>query len=444
MFKKAILVLSFVLLAPASFAVDRNELNVEFFNKFNDPYLYGYVNEALENNHSAKQATYRVEQYRQQAKMSLGRELPSLNVGANYLGTHTPSLGSMGNFNLDESAFIMPFIASWEPDFLLKNRDKTKSAKKSYEISAQEEKAIYLTLLSDVATVYTNILQYDELIKNQEENIKIAQDILNANIKKYERGVIDNTTLNLFENNLENAKVGLENLVKQREILLMQLAVLTGKSSDCANMLERGTLDDFEYQSTIPNEIQSDVIFSRPDVQSAEKKLEKAKIDVRVARKELFPRFNITGIWSFSTLAGGTFFSWDSSLAALLGGATMDLFKGGQKKANLKIYKAKYEELFENYKQVDLEAVKDVNSALCIIKHDSKVDESEKAQLENEQQNYIDAQKKLNRGVISSPEFLNAQSKLLTQEQESAKTKTQRLVNYYTLYKAIGGGVDVF
>ena len=102
--------------------------------------------------------------------------------------------------------------------------------------------------------------------------------------------------------------------------------------------------------------------------------LEKAKIDIRVARKEFLPRFNITGIWAFNTIAPGSFFSWESSLAALLAGATQDIFTGGRKIANLKFQKAKYEELFEQYRQVDLDAVKEVNTSLCIIKHDTEIE----------------------------------------------------------------------
>ncbi|MBQ3311741.1 hypothetical protein IJG72_06650, partial [bacterium] len=77
MFKKAILVISVLLIAPISFAVDRNDLNVEFFDRFNDVYLYQYVNEAIENNHTAKQATIRVEEYRQNVKSQFANELPS-------------------------------------------------------------------------------------------------------------------------------------------------------------------------------------------------------------------------------------------------------------------------------------------------------------------------------------------------------------------------------
>lgn len=98
----------------------------------------------------------------------------------------------------------------------------------------------------------------------------------------------------------------------------MQLAVLAGISPDCAENLKRGNLASFEYTSKIPEEVQSDVIFARPDVMEAETKLEKAKIDIRVARKEFLPSFNITGIWAFNTIAPGTFFHGSLLLPQLL------------------------------------------------------------------------------------------------------------------------------
>lgn len=436
MFKKAFLLLSMLIFANCCYAIDRDELNVDFFSNFNDCYLEQYINETIENNHSGKQATARVEQYRQQVKSTLGKELPTLSVGANYLGVKIPDID---NFQLKKNAFILPLIANYEADLLLKNRDKTKSSKKSYEISKQDEKSIYLGLLTDVATVYTNILQYDELIKTQNELIQNAQSILDGDKRKYGRGVINSTTLNNSQKDLEIAKNNLENLEKEREIALMQFAVLLGRPSECADNIQRGNLNDFEYQKLIPNEIESDVIFSRPDVIAAEKQLEKAKIDVRVARKEFLPTFNITGLWTFNTIVGGTFFSWDSSLATLMAGAMQDIFAGGKKVANLKLQKAKYEEIFENYRQTDLEAVKEVNTALCIIKHDTNIDNNTKNQLEFETKNYQDAQKMVNRGVISNNDFYNIKRRYLTEEFETVQSKTQRIVNYFTLYKAVGG-----
>ena len=168
-------------MAQSCFAVDVQELNIDFFTRFNDEYLNCYIQEALNNNHELKKAGHVVEQYRQQTKYSLGRELPSLSVSANYLGVKVPELD---NFQLKDNAFILPFIASYEADFLLKNRDKTKAIKKSYEASKFNEKAVYLALLSDVATVYTNILQYDDLIEKQSKILQNQEEILNKSNKK--------------------------------------------------------------------------------------------------------------------------------------------------------------------------------------------------------------------------------------------------------------------
>lgn len=435
MFKKVLftLFIIYIFSSPAA-AVNKDELNPEFFSRFNDDCLVYYINEALENNHNAKQAAMRVEQYRQQVKISLGKELPSFGVAANYLGIHVPMLD---NFSLSKNAFILPFFMNYEADLLLKNRDKTRSAKKAYEASLYEEKAVYIALLSDVATVYTNILEYDELVNIQMEDVLIYSKLAEYNNKKFARGVIGTTELNNSQKNLESAKNELENLQKEREVLIMQLAVLTGKSPE--GDLSRGNLQDFEYSGIIPDEIDSDVIFSRPDVMQAEKSLEKAKIDIRVARKEFLPNFNILGLWAFNTIAPGTFFSWKSSLAAIMAGATQDIFKGGQKVANLRFQKAKYEELFEQYRQTDLKAVKEVNTALCFIKHDMSVENNTLNKVNYEYKNLENTRKKLNRGTVSNPDYLQELAVFLGMQKESIQAKNQRLVNYYTLYKAVGG-----
>ena len=440
MYKKVILTILILFISPVCFAVDRKDLNIEFFNRFNDDYLFQYVNEAIENNHNAKQATIRVEEYRQGVKSQFANELPSFSVAANYLGIHSPKFNP--NLSVSKNAFVLPFIANYEVDILLKNRDKTRSAKKSYEMSKFDEQSVYLALLSDVATVYTNILEYDKLIEEQEKIVNNYNKILNDDNKKLARGVINTTELNNSKTNVEQANITLENLVKQREVLLMQFAVLIGRGVNAETInsdIPRGNIDNFEYNAVIPSEIESDVIFSRPDVKRAEMALEKAKIDIRVARKEFLPTFNITGIWAFNTIAPGSFFSWESSLAALLAGATQDLFTGGRKIANLKFQKAKYEELFEQYRQTDLDAVKEVNTSLCIIKHDTEIENKTKEKLSLVSKNLHNADKMLNRGVISKTQYINSENQYINKDMDLTKAKTQKLVNYYTLYKTVGG-----
>lgn len=417
-------------------AYDYASLNLEFFNKFNDENLNYYISSALENNHELKKTEYVIEQYRQLVKYSFSKELPTFSVGANYLGIHTPKFGSYG---LSDNAFVLPFIVSYEADFLLKNRDKTKSYKKSYEAAIYEQKALYLSLLSDLATVYTNIMQYENLISNQKKILYNNENILLHSQKLFNNGIITINELNDSKKQVENLKIQLDQLEKDQKILLMQLAILSGVSPENYDDLKYGSLNNFEYSGLVPDEFPSDVIFSRPDVMAAEAKLEKAKIDIRVARKEFFPRFNITGVWAFNTIFPGNFFSWESSLALLLAGATQDIFQGGRKVANLRFQKAKYEELFEDYKQTDLNAIKEVNTALCFVKYDTNTEKNVKQKLSYQNTNFQNEQKKYNRGIISAIEILEMENQKLAVENELTKAKTQKLINYFTLYKAVGG-----
>ena len=411
-------------------------VNMCFWDKFQDEYLNYYITEAIRNNPDARKASWQVEEYRQNVKYSFGQELPSLSVSANYAGIHVPRFD---NFELDQNAFILPFIASYEPDFLLKNRDRTKSVKKAYEAEKYLEKSVYISLASDVATAYVNVILYDKLISYQNEIIKIKQAETERVIKKFQHGIIDRREYNAILKEYETAKNNLETYEKNRITALTQLAVLAGISADCAKDLKRSDFDSFDYHGKIPAQILSDVIFSRPDVMAAEKNLEKAKIDIRVARKEFLPGFRITGIYAFNTIAPGNFFSWESTLAAVLAGATQDIFKGGQKLANLRIKKAKYEQLFEDYRKTDLNAVKEINDALCIIKTDTEIDKNTINYLNIQKNDFILMQKKFSRGISAYTDILNEQEKLFLAAQNQTQTKAARLVNYFTLYKAVGG-----
>lgn len=277
------------------------------------------------------------------------------------------------------------------------------------------------------------------MVELQQQIVNNEQEKLNRELRKYGRGTIDNQSLNASKNDLENQKATLNDLMKNRDTILNEFAVLIGVSPACAKDIKRGKFEDFDYKGTIPNSIASDVIFSRPDVMSSEAQLEKAKIDIRVARKEFLPTFRIVGIWAFNTITPGTFFSWQNSLAAVLAGATQDIFKGGMKLAQLRINKAKYEQMFENYKQTDLNALKEVNTALFIINYDTNIDQITLNKLNLQKNDYQNMENKYNRGVISYPQLLDEETKLFNAQQNKVQTKTTRLVNYFTLYKAVGG-----
>lgn len=411
-------------------------VNIDWWNNFSDPYLKNYVIQALNCNHDLKQASWKVEEYRQTVKTIFSKELPSLNVGGNYYGVKFPDIRGL---NIKNNIFTIPLMTSYEADIFLKNHDKTKSSKKGYQASKFEEKSIYISLVTDVSTTYLNIIKFDKQIALQCELVDIKKEKLKREYKKFKRGTVSATDLNNSQKEYETAKSNLEELIKSRDKALTQLAILVGESPDNICNLKRAAFDSFEYKAVVPSCIPSDVIFSRPDVLATEAKLEKSNIDVRVARKEFLPTFPITGILAFSNLGVSGFGSWGDTLAAIAVGTSLDLFKGGFKVANLRIYKSRYEQMFEEYKQVDLNALKEVNDSLMIVKQDTEIDNNTIKSLKLQEDSYNRANNRYKSGVISCPQLLTEKELVIANEQNQVNTKATRLVDYLTLYKAVGG-----
>lgn len=412
-------------------------VNVNWWDNFNDPLLKEYIIKSVECNHDLKKASWQVEEYRQFVKLSFAQELPWFSMSADNIAAKTPRLNGR---TFQRDIFALPFTMNYEADFFLKNRDKTKASKKNYYASKFEEKGVYISMATNVATTYVNIIKYDKMIALQCEIVNLKKQILQKEKKRLKRGVISAIQFNDAKEDYVTAKSDLDDLIKYRDKSLNQLAVLLGESPLNSQCLKRMPFDNFEYHCALPTSICSDVIFSRPDILYAEAKLEKAKIDVRVARKEFLPRFNIYGVYSFNTITGN-FFGWQSTLAYLLTGATQDLFKGGYKVANLKIYKSRYEQLFEEYKQTDLIALKEVNDSLLFINQDTQIDKNSITKLKIQEDSYLRQQKQYKNGVISCPDLLAYKEELLSVEKKLVDSKTNRLVDYLTLYKAAGGNL---
>lgn len=410
-------------------------VNINWWDNFSDPMLKAYILQAIANNHDVRKASWQVEEYKHSVKLQFSQELPTLSVGSDYILNHLQDIFRGTKSNI----FAVPFIATYEADIFLKNHDKTKSSKKTYQASKFQEQSIYISLASDVATTYINIIKFDKQIQLQQQILDLKTEELKREEARYKRGVTSVPKLNEYKKAYESAKSSLDEFVKSRDKALNQLAVLLGECPEDTSTIVRAKWDEFYYKSQIPAEISSDVVFCRPDILAAEANLEKAKIDIRVARKEFLPKINIYGVYSFTNLGSTGFGTWDSTLAALFVGATQDLFKGGYKVANLKLKKAKYEQMFEAYRQADLVALKEVNDSLLIVREDSKIDENTITNLGTEIDNFQRAMESYKNGVISYPNLLSSQEQLINMQMNQVNTKTTVWIDYITLYKAVGG-----
>ena len=410
-------------------------VNMDFWNSFNDANLSSYIDKAIKNNYDLKNATLAVEEYYQNTRIQFANELPQ--VGAGF----SPSYVKLPGQSSWDWAFATPAIANYEADIFLKNRDKTKSAKKLYEGSKYDERAAYIAIASSVGTAYLNIVRLDKLIQLQKEIVDLRQEIYDLMLARNREGITSTADTVIANKALVQGQTDLIELEKQREFLLHQLAVLTGESPENVNEFKISAYENVNYTGNIPTEISSDVIVQRPDYLKAEAMVEKAGIDVRVARKEFLPTINITGIALFNAANFGSAWSTSSMLGALAAGAMLPIFTGGRRIANLKLKKVQYDEILNRYLKTNLTAIQEVNDALVAVKKDTEKMEQTKKQAELEQTDFMYNRDKYNQGTISKLDLIQYKENLLTIDKLVAQQQIECMVDYISLYKAVGSKI---
>lgn len=416
------------------------DVNLDWWKNYNDELLEGYIVKAINQNNDLKVATLKVEEARQNVKYQFSKELPNISIGVSDFQAKMPDgLNTMMGTSNSENYFGMPIIASYELDLFLKNHDKTKSVKKYYEASKFNEKAAYIAIASQVGATYFNIVKADKLIEIQNEIISVRKQIYELMKVRNEQGITSTADLVRANKAYVLAQIDLSDLLKAREILLNSLAVLTGESPNNINELKRISYDELIYKKEIPKEISSEIIVQRPDYMAAERMVEKAGIDVRVARKEFLPKIDIMGALFFNSNSYGGAFNWANAIAALGGQAMLPIFTGGAKFANLRLSKNKYEQTLQNYQKTNLTAIQEVNDSLSSLKLDDDKYRKNLKSYDMQKIDYKYMQKRYKEGIISNLDLIQQRENLLALNKLVASSKTECYIDQISLYKAVGG-----
>ena len=410
-------------------------LNLDWWKAYDDEYLIGYISKAIESNNDIKIATLRVEQARQNMKLQFANELPHMQVGV------SPVVNKLPNDTGTDGSFSIPMIVSYEADIFLKNRNKTQSMKKLHEASIQQERALHIAIASQIGATYFNIVKLDKLISLQDEIIKDRNSIYKMTKLKNELGLASTADLTRAEKAYVLAVADLSDLKKAREIMLNSLAVLVGESPNNINDFKRASYDELVDLKVVPKEISSEVVTQRPDYIVSEKVLEKAGLDVRVAKKEFLPSINLFGLVSFNSFSNSSSFGWKNALALMGGSAMLDIFRGGAKIANLKLRKNYYEQMLHSYYKTNLTAIQEVNDALCALKFDNDKYNKNRDSYEMQDKEFKYSEIKYENGLISNLDLLHQKETLLSMNKLVVNSKVDCLINEISLYKAMGAKI---
>ena len=410
-------------------------VNLEWWKGFNDEILSGYIVRAIENNKDLNMATLTIEEYYQNVKAQRANELPSIQAG--FMPGYAKIFGETAG------TFGLPVIASYELDLFGKNHNKTDSVKKLWEATILDERAAYISIASAVGSTYIDIVKHDALIDLQEDIVDLRKQIFEIMSISNSEGLVSTSDLVKANQSYIAGVSALTDLKKERTKLLHQLAVLVGDSPNNIEEYKRIDYKTLAFNGTIPEYVSSDIVLQRPDYLKAEKMLEKAGLDVRAARKELFPTINLGGMLFFNSQHLESLFTTSNMLWGFGGGLFQPLFMGGRLMANLKMKKIAYEKNLKNYEKVNLTSMQEVNDALVTVNMDREKLAKQKEIQELEKEDFAMSQVKFSEGVIAKLDLNQMEENLLSVNKTVYETEFDCMVNYINYYKAVAAKTDM-
>jgi multidrug efflux system outer membrane protein len=408
---------------------------------FDDPALQGLVREALTRNYDLRTAVARVEQARALAGVARAEFFPWVNYQGGvqrdrgvFKFVPDLELPQGGTDNL----FLGGLAATWEIDVWGRIRRSNEAARAELLATEAGRRGVLLTLVSDVAQAYFDLLAFDARL----DIARSATDSFNRTYtlfrRRFELGVASTLQTSRAEGALASAAATVPDLERQIAIKENQINVLLGR--DPGPVPRGAVLTAQRIPPTIPPGIPSALLERRPDVRQAEQRLVKANAQIGVAKATFFPRIGLTALLGgvspeLSAITSGTASVW-----ALAGSLSGPLFQGGRILENYRASVAAWEQARLQYELTAVRAFQEVSDVLVALQKLARF-EAEQARSANAyEQSVRVANRRYLGGLASYYEVLEAQQLLFPAQDLLARVRRDRLVALVALYRALGGG----
>jgi len=408
---------------------------------FQDPILKELIREALRNNYDVRIAAARVQEARAGFVATRSDLFPSLDYGgAAGRSNATPGLlGTPGRQAPTTSNFYSLTLAmSWELDVWGRIRRSTEAARATLLATEDFQRGVWLTLVSDLAQAYFELLALDVQLQIARNSTDAYQRTYDLFLDRFQLGVASKLETARAEGALGGAQATIPQLESNIVAKENQIAILLGNSP---GPILRGTpMYDQPVVPVVPAGLPSTLLTRRPDLRQAEQQLVSANARIGVAKAEFFPKFSLTPLIGtaspeFSALTSGSATIW-----AVAGTLTGPLFNAGRTLGNYRATVAQWEQAKLLYEQAALTALREVSDALTAL---GKLSEAEIGQDRSVKAlaDAVDrATDRYRQGLANYFEVLEAQQQLYPAQSTLAQIRRDRLLSHVRLYRALGGG----
>src|SRR5580658_7149692 len=160
---------------PQAQAQAASYADLPWWQVFQDSQLQELIRIAIKQNYDLQLATERINAARDQVAITRSSLFPQVAANGNFIG------GKEGTFQTKYNFFTSTADAAFQLDFFGKLRRATEASRAELLATEDARQTVVLTLVSDVASDYFNLLQLDlqlqithDTIKTQEDSVRLT------------------------------------------------------------------------------------------------------------------------------------------------------------------------------------------------------------------------------------------------------------------------------
>jgi multidrug efflux system outer membrane protein len=415
---------------------------------FQDPVLRELVKAALEENKDLQVAVARVAEARAQLAVTRGAQFPELDGQASYANQRF-SQNSFPLNALPQSIGIDPqqefyrtsLDLSFELDLWGRLRRATEAARADLLASEQNQRTVVMTLVSDMAQAYFDLLELDRQAAIDRRSVEVRRSSLDLVRRRFDNGLTSELDVERAEGELAAAAAAVPDVERRIAQTENRLSILLGRNP---GSIRRGrTLDGQTMPPAIPAGLPSALLERRPDIARAEDRLVAANARIGEAKAAFFPRISLTGAFGVESAALSDLFTAPARVWQVGPTISVPIFTAGRIAANLRATEARERQALIQYQQAIQQAFREVDDALVFHWKAKDIRQQREVRVNAARRTLALANRRYENGIAGYLDVLDAERQLLTAELDLASTTRDQLTAVVQVYKALGGGWQI-
>jgi len=417
---------------------DSSFANVPWWSVFRDDTLQALIRRALKENQDVHIALGRVNEARALLGIQRLEYYPQINVQAGWRTSEGADSLLTGVTNR-EMAWLGGGL-SWELDLWGRLRRLNEAAAASLLATEQGRRSVILTVVSDVARAYLELIELDDQVAITDTQVVIRRASLQVARARFQGGLTSEMDVRQGENALAVAEGSHSRALRQRTQKENEISVLLGRPP---GGVPRGLPASQQGVPTvIPAGLPSNLLTRRPDVRQAEEQLHAANARIGAAKAALFPTISLTATGGTVSDELGQLFNSGTGFWRIAPNVLQPIINTGRNRKQVAAERARTEAAVGQYEKTVLTAFREVEDQLVAVQRLREEAEAAGRASTASRRSVLLAGLRYEGGVDNYLALLDAQRAQLDAELQESGLQRQYRVAVVQLYKALGGGWD--